>query len=145
MNYFADDDHYIVVLNKGELLHTELSSFLKQAGVETAWIQGLGGALELEIGYYDLAQKQYNWQQFTGTYEITSIQGNASRDEHNEPLLHLHGTFSDEQCRAYGGHINRLIVGGTCELFVQPVRTSLSRTVDGATGLRLLCSASAVA
>jgi len=144
MKYFVSDDQYIVVLEKGELLLECLRDFAGQTGIKTAWIQGVGASIELEIGYYDLEQQTYRWHQFNGAYEITGLQGNVVRDDENMPLFHLHGTFSDTECKVYGGHINRLVVGGTCELFVQPTAALLTRKTDENTGLRLLCDGPAV-
>jgi len=139
MKYFKADNDYIVVLQKGENLHKCLTQFAKETDTKTAWLQGLGAALELQIGYYDLDAKEYKWRQITGAHEITGMQGNIVRDEHGEPLFHIHGTFSDTECKAYGGHINHLVVGGTCEILVKPLSLELTRQIDIATGLNLLC------
>lgn len=141
MQYFTANNEYIVVLKKDENLHDCLRQLVKETGITTAWLQGLGAALELEIGYYDLDAKDYKWKQLHGQHEITSMQGNIVQGSEG-PLFHIHGTFSDTDCKAYGGHINRLIVGGTCELLVKPVSAELTRQVDQATGLNLLCAVS---
>lgn len=140
MRYFTADDQYVVVLQKGELLHECLRDFMLQTGTMTAWIQGLGASIELEIGYYDLELQTYKWKQFTGPYEITALQGNVVRDAQNMPVFHLHGSFSDNECKGIGGHINRLVVGGTCEVLVRPVKTRVTRVKDEGTGLHLLCA-----
>jgi len=129
----------VVVLQKGEDLHQSLSQFAKEADLAAAWLQGLGAALELEIGYYDLEAKAYKWKQFQGSYEITGMQGNIVGGNNGQPLFHIHGTFSDTECRAYGGHVHKLIVGGTCEILVRPLDAELSRQTDEFTGLNLLC------
>lgn len=140
MQYFASGNEYIVVLKKGEALHASLTEFADKTGIKTAWLQGLGAALELEIGYYDLQQKTYVWKQLEGAHEITGMQGNISRSLEGEALLHIHGTFSDAECKAFGGHVNKLIVGGTCELLVKELPLELTRMQDEETGLRLLCA-----
>jgi predicted DNA-binding protein with PD1-like motif len=139
MQYFKADNQYLVVLAKGENLRGCLEQFARETHVKAAWLQGLGAALELEIGYYDLATKEYSWKRLKGAHEITSLQGNIVQGGDNEPIFHIHGTFSDTECNAYGGHINHLVVGGTCELFLRPLPLELMRQMDPATGLNLLC------
>ena len=143
MKYFVSNDQYIVVLEKGELLMECLRDFALQTGIKTAWLQGLGAALELEIGYYDLELQVYNWKQFNGPYEITGLQGNVVRDADDMPAFHIHGTFADTECQVIGGHVNRLVMGGTCEVLIQPTGAALTRKTDENTGLRLLCDAPA--
>lgn len=142
MKIFDTHDHYVIVLAKGENLIECLEQFVAQKNVKTAWLQGLGAALELEIGYYDLDTKEYKWRQLQGTHEITAMQGNMTRDSNNQPIFHIHGTFSDTESRAYGGHIKRLIVAGACEILIRPLEgLNLTRQTDPATGLNLLCHA----
>ena len=70
--------------------------------------------------------------------EITSLQGNVAWDG-DEPVIHLHGTFSDESMQAFGGHIKELQVGGTCEILLHRwYKDALTRQADPATGLNLL-------
>lgn len=140
MKHFTRDDSYILVLEKGELLHECLRDFMLDMGIVTAWVQGIGAAIELEVGYYDLELQTYRWKQFNGPYEITSLHGNVVRDTDAMPQLHLHGTFSDTECNAVGGHVNKLVVGGTCELLIKDLKIPVTRSKDDATGLNLLCA-----
>lgn len=137
---FYDDRKYILVLEKGDLLLEKLREFTSAHTFKSAWFQGFGGALELEMGYYDLDARVYRWKQYAGVYEITNLQGNIARDNTGEALFHVHGTFSDRECRVIGGHVRKLVVGGTCELLVQPFDRNLTREIDEATGLNLLCA-----
>lgn len=139
MKSYAAQDHFVIVLDKGELLHDRLTSFLRSQHIEAAWIQGLGAALEVTLGFYNLETKQYQWKDFTGPFELTSLQGNAVSDA-DGPVLHMHATLSDAQYQAFGGHVQRLVVGGTCELLVRPLSAKLTRQLDDTTGLNLVAS-----
>ena len=70
--------------------------------------------------------------------EITGVHGNAAQNEAGETVLHLHGTFADENYQVIGGHVKDLVVGGTCEVIVRPLDAKLTRAKDEATGLNLL-------
>ena len=139
MTYTSDQDGgYIIRLSLGENLIDCLTQFIKEKNLSGGWVNGLGGASSAELGFYDLAAKKYIWKKFDQLLEITSIQGNVAWSN-DEPVLHLHGSFSDKDMRGVGGHIKQLVVGGTCELFIQPLKgAKLVRAEDAETGLKLL-------
>lgn len=138
MQSFYDDRQYVLVLEKGDSLFEKLREFVNEHSFKGAWLQGLGGALSMELGFYDLNTQQYHWKQFSGLYEITSLQGNIVLDKAGEPIFHVHGTFTDSNFVAIGGHIRSLIVGGTCELRICELKMDILRAKDEATGLNLL-------
>jgi uncharacterized protein len=138
MKYFQKDNNYLVVLEKGEELFESLKSFLEQTQLETAWINGLGGCTEVELGFYDLSEKKYHWKIFSETLEITSLIGNITRGEGNEPLFHIHGNFANSDYQTIGGHVNKMIIGGTCELQLTPLKEGLTREMNEEIGLKLI-------
>lgn len=138
MIYSFDGDSYIVTLRKDEKLLDGLRDFVHQTDLKTAWLNGLGGALGVELGYYNLAKQEYQWQTFEQLCEIVSLTGNIARDAANKPTFHLHGVFADETYQTIGGHVKDLVVGGTCELYIREFGQSLARQFDEATGLKLL-------
>jgi predicted DNA-binding protein with PD1-like motif len=105
--------------------------------VQSAWLSGLGAALSAELGYYDLDSREYHWQTITEPMEVTSISGNIAKKD-DEIRLHLHATLAGQDYKAIGGHVNKLITGGTVEIIVQPLSSSLLRARDEQTGLDLL-------
>lgn len=138
MNFIFDGYNYTVTLQRGEPLIASLKQLVKDENIKGAWINGLGGSQRLELGFYDLPTKQYQWKQFDQPLEITSIQGNIAWQD-DEPIIHTHGTFSDDQFQAIGGHIKELEASGTCELHLHTIfGDKLTRRADPKTGLRLL-------
>lgn len=139
MTYRYDGYNWLVKLSKGELLGDSLQEVVKKENIRGAWISGLGGVLWVELGYYDLEQKKYHWQKRDDLPELTSLQGNVAWKD-DQPLLHLHGTFSNTQMQGFGGHIKEMAVGGTCEILLHRWYETggLSRSEDGITGLTTL-------
>lgn len=138
MNYIFDGYNYTVTLERGELLIASLMKIIKDRDIHSAWINGLGGATWVQLGFYDLEAKQYSWKRFDQLLEITSIQGNIAWQD-NEPVIHTHGTFSSSDYNAIGGHIKELQVGGTCELHLHTIfGNKLHRLNDRKSGLDLL-------
>lgn len=138
MNYIFDNQSWIIRLQKGELLVEKLTQFVQDQDVKGAWISGLGASLWVELGFFDLEKQKYHWKKFEYEMEITGIQGNLAW-EGNKPMLHMHGTFSDQNMQAFGGHIKELQAGGTVEILLSRLdENKLERKMDLETGLKLL-------
>lgn len=139
MTYSYDGYNWLVKLNKGELLVKTLCEIVKQEDVKGAWISGLGGSAWVDLGYYDLDDKDYHFTKRDDLIEITSLQGNVAWKD-NQPVLHIHGSFSDKNNLSYGGHVKELEVGGTCEVMLHRwyKPEGLTRSIDSETGLNLL-------
>lgn len=139
MTYTFDGYNYFIRLTKGEELISTLTEFVKVEQVSGAWLSGLGAALSVELGYYDLEKNTYLWQRIERTLEITGLNGNVAWAK-DDPVLHIHGSFFDKEMKGYGGHVKELVVGGTCELFLHIKQESdrLTRSRDEDTGLSLL-------
>lgn len=98
------------------------------------------GALEnVEIGYYDLAARQYVFRAEAGPFEVASLSGNISELD-LRPLIHAHGVLSrcDATLECLGGHIRRAQVAVTLEVCVWEVTQPLLREFDEDTGLNLI-------
>lgn len=137
MKYHFDGYNWIVRLEKGEKLIASLTELVKKENIKSSWISGLGAATETELGFYNLESKEYQWRKLKKLLEITNLQGNVSWAD-GEPILHIHGTFSDENMQAFGGHVRELTVGGTCEILLHAIQTELTRSHDDEIGLKLL-------
>lgn len=138
MVYLFDGFNDFIRLSTGERLHAALAEFVRATKIQGAWVSGLGAASQVELGFYDLRAKTYQWRTFDGAYEITSLQGSIALDEQGKPVFHLHGTFADNAYQTIGGHVRDLVVGGTCELFAHRSYQPLRRARDEASGLNLL-------
>ncbi len=137
MRFFSSGQDYIVILQKGEELKETLTDFVKKTRLDSAWLQAIGAALEVELAYYHLESQEYQWKTFAGPLEITNLTGNISSKD-GEPLFHIHGTLTNESYGAIGGHIRTLKVAATCEIFVQKFSLKLTRKHDPDVGLELL-------
>lgn len=132
----VESDYFVVRLEKGELLVESLKKFAVEQKLEGAWLSGLGAALWAEIGFYELDSQRYVFKKLNKILEICSLQGNIAWTG-QDPVIHLHGTFSDDTLQAFGGHVKELEAAGTCEVLVQ-LTEPLARKLDQATGLQLL-------
>lgn len=137
MKTFPSQNATLLVLKRGDELHAKLQEFAREHELKGAWVQGLGGSGAMTLGYYNLAEREYEWQELSDNLEILSLQGNLAWVD-GKPFWHLHGSFSRSDFTTVGGHIKEMVVGLTCELLIAPLDMSLSRTFDDGTGLKLL-------
>lgn len=139
MVYSFDGFNYLIRLDKGDKLAESLEKFATETDIKGGWLTGVGGALEVVLGFFDLDKKEYNWQTFTGLREILSLNGSIAYDEHDKPMLHLHGSFGDREFKTIGGHIKDLTAAATVEIFVHSAyKKPIKRKTDEVTGLKLL-------
>ena len=128
----------VLRLNRGDLLVKSLIDYAKEYKLTSAWINGLGAAKWTEIGFYELENKKYTWKKINKPLEILSLQGNIAWNN-AEPVIHIHGVFSDDTMGAFGGHVKELEVAGTCEIKITMLEEQkIKREYDEETGLNLL-------
>lgn len=125
-------------LERGERLVESLEKLIKKESLPSVWILGLGAAEWAELGFYDLQKKEYSWKKFEKPLEITGLQGNSAEKD-GELILHIHGSFSDENFNSIGGHVRELEVAGTCEILLHRwYKEDFKRSLDPDTRLSLL-------
>jgi len=137
MLYTKTSSGYIIRLLKDESLISTLTQFCTQNKIHSGIFHGIGAAIAAEIGFYDLAKKEYKWKKLAKSHEIVSLTGNVSL-VHNVPFLHIHTILSSPNFSCVGGHLKELTVGATCEIFLTDLEVSLTRTYDEQIGLKLL-------
>ena len=130
-------EHHFIVLRKGQEIFKEILDFCAKNEINSAYFSMIGAVVEAEIGFYDLNEKNYHFKKFKEGLEICTVTGNVSLFE-DSPMIHAHGTFSDKEMMTVGGHLKSAVVGGTCEVFLVPIKKELIRKHDEDTGLNLL-------
>lgn len=128
---------YIFRFEKGDELMSILEKFIADNQAHFASFTLVGATTNVELGFFSLKEKEYHWRNFTGEYEIVGSVGNIALHE-EKPMIHLHITIADDEYRAYGGHVRKLIVGATCELTLSTSQERIERKFDEETGLNLL-------
>ena len=131
-------DQWFLRLEKDEELITQLREFAKKYNFSSGFVQGIGGLQAVTLGLYRLSSsKDYEFTDFAGDLELTSLTGNLSVVDSN-PLWHIHAVVGDEQLQTVGGHLRSAIVAGTVELYVTRFANMFTRRLDKSVGLQLL-------
>jgi predicted DNA-binding protein with PD1-like motif len=100
-----EGSYYTLNFERGEGAMSRLVEFLKKEGVTAGHITGLGAASEIEIAYYNLETKKYERKIIAENLEILNLTGNVGVKEHDELVVHIHGTFGKSDFSVIGGHV----------------------------------------
>ena len=128
MNWRAEGDKYILILETGDEIVATLQKFAKENNIRGGFFFGLGAAESCVIGYYDVAAGQYSKRTILAQREITSLVGDISLVE-GEFFAHCHIQLSDAEMNVKGGHLFEGHVSPTCEIMLFPSEKSLERKV----------------
>lgn len=91
-------------LGPGEDVLEGLTAVSVENGIRAAVLQAVGATREAVLGFYDQEDLAYRDHRFDAPMEILSLTGNISLKD-GSPFVHVHAMLSDEQGRAFGGHV----------------------------------------
>ncbi len=137
MRYRCFEHAWVLRLDKGEELVTALNGFCREQGIRLALVSGIGALQQATIGCFKVATKEYVRKELVGDYEITALTGTITSKD-GVPYLHLHITVADSDGHAFGGHLDRAIVSGTCEIVLLRMQGEIQRSFNDAVGLNLM-------
>lgn len=137
MEYRKFGDTYIVRMDPGEEILTQLKVLAEQEGVKLASVTALGAVKDFTVGVFDTGAKVYKSNRFQGVYEIVSLVGtiNTMNDAF---YCHLHMCAADQEGHAFGGHLNEAVISATCELVVTCLSGRTDRVFSDEVGLNLI-------
>ena len=78
MKYRKYGETYVLRLEIGEEIITQLKKFCKGLEIESGKVNGIGVVRNAIISYFDLASMEYLHREFMGNMEMTSLMGNIS-------------------------------------------------------------------
>jgi predicted DNA-binding protein with PD1-like motif len=137
MRFRKAGDATIVRLEMGERIIETLTALCASENIRAASISGVGTCVRAELGSLDWESKTHRPRLIEEHCEIAALVGNVSRQE-GRPVVHLHATLADAECRAYGGHLREAVVQATAEIIITILPGELPRSKDPATGLNLI-------
>jgi predicted DNA-binding protein with PD1-like motif len=132
-----ESNQYVLKFVRGEEVLGSLKQFCRQEQIAAGFFHGLGACDYLKLAIYDLKTKTYVEKEFDKDLEIAGLTGNLALTD-GELMVHMHGTFSDENMQAIAGHVSALKVAVTCEILMTRFDGSMSRKLDAGIGLKLL-------
>lgn len=137
MEYKKFNNHYVLRLEKGEEIISEVKELCKKEQISLGTISGIGASNKIEIGLFNTETKEYKTSIKEGMFEITSLLGNITCKD-KEVYLHCHINFSDSSLNTYGGHLVQAYISATCEIVITKIDGTVNREFDENIGLNLL-------
>ena len=134
MQFKQDGNTFIIYIEQDESIMETLTQFCKSKDIVNAQISGIGAIKEIDLGAYDLKNKEYVRQFFNNLWELTSFQGNVILKD-KEPFIHAHITMSDHNLDVKGGHLFEAKVGAVGEFILRKIETDGKREYDANIGL----------
>ena len=138
MNLTKDNDKYFITLAKDEYVNQSLLEISNNQKIKSGWINGVGAIYDIEVGYYDVENKEYLKRKFPGDYELLSLSGNISIKE-GEKFVHTHITFSDADFQVFGGHLFDAKIAAAGEFMIDSSDCEIRRKYNADLGLHLWC------
>jgi len=136
MKYKKIENKILLSLNKGDEILQSIYKLAEKENLKFCWLSGIGAFENITLGAYPLEKRDYVKKQFKGEYELTSLLGNITIKEGN-PFVHIHVSMSDEEFKAYGGHLFSGYITATCEIIVDMIDFELHREKSEEVGLHL--------
>ncbi len=132
-----DSDKFLIRFDKDEEVFGGLVNFATEHNVTAAVFTAIGACSEIEIGFFNTTLKDYRRKPLIDNKEILALNGSISVAD-GKPVIHAHGTFGDNEFNVVGGHIFKLIVSVTCEVFLTKLEGQSQRILDPGSNLNLL-------
>ena len=136
MEYKRFGSKILVRIDKDEEILEQVKKLALKENIRLAAVQALGATNSFTVGVYNVAEKKYYANTFSGSFEIVSLTGTIST-MNGEFYTHLHMSAGNDKGEVFGGHLNRAVVSATCEMVVEVLDGTVDRQYDPVTGLNL--------
>lgn len=132
-----ENNKYVIRFDRGEEVIEGMEIFCQKRKINAGFFWGLGAAQKVALSHYDVGAKKYSDKIIHQKLEIISLLGNIARMK-DQILIHAHGVFSDKNMRALAGHVKKLVVAATCEIFMESLKEKIERQYSQTIGLNLI-------
>lgn len=132
-----DSRRYMLRFDKDEEVLEGLQKFMTEQAISACVFFGIGACSSVELGYFNEHLKDYRKKPFAQNLEIVSFSGNGGLLD-GSTVLHAHGSFGGTDFSIIGGHVFKLVVSVTCEIFLIKLDGALERKLNPDFNLNLL-------
>ena len=136
MDYKRIEDTIVLRVDKGEETLEQIKNVALKENIKLANVNGLGATNDFTVCVYDVVEKKFYDNKFSGPYEITSLTGSINT-MNDEFYCHLHLSAADTKGSVIGGHLKSATISATSEIFIQIINGRVDRFRDEDTGLNL--------
>ncbi len=136
MEYKRFNDVIVARIDKGEEILEQIKEISKKENIKLAKVEALGATNNFTVGVYNVDEKKYYANSFTGNFEIVSLTGTINT-KGGEFYTHIHFSAGNNKGQVFGGHLNKAIVSATCEMVITLINGTVDRTFNEEIGLNL--------
>lgn len=122
--------------DRGEEILESVKRIALAENIKLASVSALGAVDDFTVGVYNVEEKKYYSNNFTGNFEIVSLTGTINT-MNGEFYAHLHMSAGNDRGEVFGGHLNKATVSATCEMVITLINGRVDREYDEITGLNL--------
>jgi predicted DNA-binding protein with PD1-like motif len=132
-----DDRRFVLRFDKDEEVIAALADLMKTLNINACAFFGIGACASAELGYFNVYLKNYRTKPYVEEMEIASFSGNGSLNN-GEPAIHAHGVFGKNDFSTLAGHVFKMTVSITCEIFLIKLEGQMNRGANSEFNLNLL-------
>lgn len=136
MEYKRFGNKIIVRIDKDEEILEQVKKLALKENIRLAAVQALGATNSFTVGVYNVVEKQYYANSFSGSFEIVSLTGTINT-MNGEFYTHLHMSAGNDKGEVFGGHLNRAVISATCEMVITVIDGRVDRFHSEEIGLNL--------
>jgi hypothetical protein len=129
---------FVLVLDQGEEAFATISKFAADLNIEAASLTAIGAFERAEVGWFDLARKQYRPIAVDQQCEALSLIGDIAAGDDGRPSLHVHAVLGLADGSTRGGHLLKAIVRPTLEVTLVETPGHLRRRKRPELGIALI-------
>lgn len=137
MEYKKFGTTYVIRLDPGEEIVEKLVWLAAVEGIKVGKLSGLGAVDNVTLKSFQPDTKQYHAHMYHTDLEIVSLIGNLTT-VNGRPYPHMHMAVADSVGHVYGGHLNKAVVSGSCEIFLDVINGVVERKPNAQLGLNLM-------
>ena len=136
MDYRRFSNTIVARIDRGEEILEKIKEIALKENIKLANINALGATNSFTVGVFNVDEKKYYSNKFSGNFEIVSLTGtiNTMNDEF---YTHIHMSAGNDKGEVFGGHLNRAVVSATCEMIINIIDGKVDRYFDTDVGLNL--------
>ena len=123
-------------IDRGEEILEMLKEISVKENIKLAHVSALGATNDFTVGVFNVDEKKYYANSFSGNFEIVSLTGTVTT-MNGEFYAHLHMSAGNDKGEVFGGHLNRARISATCEMVITVADGTVERKFDEDVGLNL--------
>ena len=100
MNYRRFGDTIVARLDRGEEITAQLKELAQKESIKLASVQALGSVNDFTAGVFDIEEKKFYPNHFTGAFEISSLFGTITTKD-GAYYGHVHMTVGDKEGKVF--------------------------------------------